>query len=364
MMPLRVSVDEGHALEVLDLLCRGRAVRITPTQPVTQPRPELTELAARRIASTCLRALTESGRRERVVLRDGRRVRGRIWDAARSAGFRLHFTAASHDLWVQTTQRLADIARVSEVIEGEGGSRNVRRQIRRIVKTTETDTGDWLLYALARRNLAHAAMPPEIREELGRRLCHGSPLACLCALVDLGDDNAAWLGRLLAGPTVVLVECLEDLLAAQWAEEITACMRNGGGERRTERLEGAAAVLECWLGHLDEHGRLDLARPLCLAFARLLEGAWAEAPAEVAQRLLSGASLVQRSQRDALLRALARVVRLGARMHALRDALARERFGDPRHEEAQLWLEIHDTLLRPQHRRLDALVNHCTGRLG
>lgn len=364
MTPLRISVDEGHALEVLDLLCRGRAVRITPSEPVTQPRPELTELAARRIASTCLRALTESGRRERVVLRDGRRVRGRIWDAARSEGFRLRFTAASHELWVQATQRLTDIARISEVVEGAGGSRHARRQIRRIIKIVDTDTGDWLLYALARRNLARAAIPPEIRDELGRRLCHGSPLASLCALEDLGDDNPAWLARLLAGSTVVLVECLEDLLASQWSEEIAACMRTGHGERRTERLGGAAAVLECWIDRLDEHGRLDLARPLCLAFARLLEDAWAGAPEGVAQRLLSGAGLVQRAHKDALLRALARLVQLGARLLALRETLARERFGDARYEEAQLWLEIHDTLLRPNHRRLDALVNHCTGRLG
>ena len=159
-------------------------------------------------------ALTESGRREQVVLRAGRRVRGRIWDRARSDGFRLRFTAASHELWVQTTQRLTDIARVSEVIEGEGGTRRVRRQIRRIVKISETDTGDWLLYALARRNLARAGIPPEIREELGRRLCMGSPLASLCALEDLGDDNPAWLARLLAGPTVVLVECLDCVTKA------------------------------------------------------------------------------------------------------------------------------------------------------
>ena len=363
-MQLRVSVDEGHALEVLDLLCRGRAVRIATTQPVTQPRPELSEIAARRIASTCLRALVESGRRERVVLRDGRRVRGRIWDAARSAGFRLRFTAASHELWVQTTQRLADIARVAGVVEGEGGTRQVRRQIRRIVKTVATDTGDWLLYALARRNLARAAIPPEIREELGRRLCLGSPLASLCALEDAGDETGPWLDRLLEGPAVVLVECLEDLLTAQWSDEIAACMRAGGGERRTERLTGAAATLECWLDRLDQRGRLDLARPLCLAFARLLASAWDGTPEEVAQRLLSGAGLILRAQRDALLRALARVVQLGQRLHALRETLARERFGDPRYEEAQLWLETHDTLLRPLHRRLDALVNLLTGRLG
>src|SRR5687768_2406067 len=117
-MERTVSVDEGHALEVLDMLCRGRSVRIVPDEPVAQPRPALSELAGRRIAAVCLRMLVEGGRRERSVLRDGRRVRGRIWDAARTRGFRLRFTAASHELWVQTTQRLADLARQGSVIEG------------------------------------------------------------------------------------------------------------------------------------------------------------------------------------------------------------------------------------------------------
>lgn len=364
---MRVSVDEGHALEVLDMLCRGRSVRIVPTQPVIEPRPELVELAGRRIAASCMRALTLAGRRERVVLRAGRRVRGRIWDAARSAGFRLRFTPASFELWVQTTQRLAEITRDREV-EGEDSTRRVRRQIRRIVKIAETDTGDWLLYALAVRHLARVEMPPPIREELGRRLSLGSPLALLFALEDRVAESELTLveqiDRLLAPSAVVLVECLDDLLAAQWAEQIAAAMRGGSGERRSERLEAIAGVLEAWVDRLDAHGRLDLCRSLGLAFARLLAGAWAGGPEEVAQRLLAGASLIQRSQRDALLRALARVVRVYERLLAAHDRLAREGFGDPRYEEAQLVIGLHRELLRPQERELTALVNRLTGRIG
>ncbi len=348
------------------MLCRGHAVRIVPSEPVAQPRAELSEIAGRRIAATCLRVLTVGGRRERVVLRDGRRVRGRIWDAARSHGFRLRFTAASHELWVQTTVRLAELARPDAVVEGEGSSRRARRQIRRIIKVAETDTGDWLVYALAARNLARVRLPAEIREDLDRRLCLGSPLAILFTLTDVVErpGTAALLDRLLDGPAVVLVECLEDLLAEQWCEQIAEAMRVATAERRTERLGAVAAVLEAWVDLLDERGRLDLCRPIGLAFARLLAGAWAGAPDEVAQRLRSGASVIQRARRDELERALARVVRVGERLQGLRERMAGERFGDPRYEEAQVYLELHDLLLRPLQRRLAALVNLLTGRLG
>lgn len=363
---MRVSVDEGHALEVLDMLCRGRAVRIVPAQPVIEPRPELIELAGRRIAASCMRALAVAGRCERVVLRQGRRVRGRIWDAARTAGFRLRFTPASFELWVQTTQRLAEITRDAEV-DGDASTRRVRRQIRRIIKIAETDTGDWLLYALAVRHLARVDMPPQIREELGRRLSLGSPLATLFALEDRVAESeltlAQQIDRLLAPEAVVLVECLDDMLATQWAEQIAAAMRVTPGGRREERLDAIAAVLETWVDRLDAHGRVDLVRSLGLAFARLLAGAWSEAEA-TAQRVLAGASLVQRTQRDALQRALGRVVRVHERVQAAHDRLAREGFGDPRYEEAQLVLEVQRELLRPLQPQLAALVNRLMGRIG
>lgn len=367
-MSLRVSVDEGHALEVLDLLCRGRAIRVVPAQPLVEPSPQLTELAGRRLATASLRLLVDLGRREQVVLRGGRRVRGRVWDAARTAGFRLRFTAASFELWVQTTQRLAEISRSAEVIEGQGSTRRVRRQIRRIIKIGETDTGDWLLYALAVRHLERVDMPREIREDLGRRLCMGSPLASLFALEDGLAEAQLVLGehldRLLEDANVPLLECLEDLMAEQWAQQISACMRGSSGAARTERLNVAATVLETYVDCLDRAGRLDLCGALVGALARLLASAWVDEPGVVAQRVLLGAGLHQRAQQGALQRALARVVQLGERLAGLRERMAREGFGDARYEESQLFLELVDVRLRPHLPRLAALANVLTGRLG
>lgn len=364
---LKVSVDEGHALEVLDLLARGRAIRIVPAQPIEAPRPELAEVAARRLAAVCLRLLAETCTKEHVVLRRGRRVRGRIWDAALNEGFRLRFTAATYELWIQATQRLAEIARASEVVEGLGSSKRARRQIRRIVKVADTDTGDWLLYALAVRHLARVPMPHEIREDLGRRLCLGSPLATLFALDGRPHEGpgllAEQLDLLVGGPGVRLLECLGELLAEQWAEQVAACMRWAPGEQRTARLEAAADVLDGYLECLDRHERLDLCRPLCRALALLREGAWAGEPAGVVQRLVGDAGLTTHAQRDALRRALARLAGLGARVWARRDALAREGYGDARYEESQLVLAVCDEL-RPHLRRFDALASALTGRIG
>lgn len=367
-MTLTVSVDEAHALEVLDLLCRGRPIRITPERPIEEPRVELVDLAARRIAAVCLRVLAESGRREQVVLRGGRRVRGRIWDRGLADGFRLRFTEATYEMWIQMTGRLAEVARSSEVVDGRGSTRRARRQIRRIIKVAETDTGDWLLYGLAVRHLARAEIPPEIREDFERRLCLGSPLAALFALSDRagegGPGMAQHLDLLLEGPAVRLLECCEDLLVSQWIFEIGAALRRPGAAARLERLQAIARSLHAFVDVLDARRRLDLCRALARALAELAAGPWAEAPDAFAQRVSSDAGVVLVSQRDALRRAAARIVGLGERLMAFREALVGEAFGDPRYEEGQLFLQVVDDHLAPHARHLGAIYGALTGRIG
>jgi hypothetical protein len=82
------------------------------------------------------------------------------------------------------------------------------------------------------------------------------------------------------------------------------------------------------------------------------------------RRLFSNTAMTTFVERDALRRALARVVQLGERLLRTRDRLAAEGFGDPRYEESQLLLADVDQLLRPHFPRLDALASALTGRIG
>jgi hypothetical protein len=368
---LRISVDEGHALEVLDLLSRGRAVRIDPEEAVTRPRPELVEVAARRLGAVALRFLVDGGRHERTILRDGRRSRGRIWDRERCGDFRLRFTTATYGLWTELTPRFAGLARDARVDADGGASRWARRQIRRVVKVADTDTGDWLLYALAAENLRRSAMPAEIADDLRRRLALGSPLALLVVLDDRVEDSGVdetidrSLDRLLEPANVLLLECAEALLVDAWIARIAAIPREAEVPARILRARAIAGVLGRHLDALDRAGRLDLMTPFVALFTRLTSarGLWARSPAEIVRDLGDLRQFSGLAERDALRRAYAEIVDLGPRLFALRDRLAREAYGDPRYEEAQIVLEAVEPL-RPQLPRLRTLAGALANRLG
>ncbi|MEZ4384997.1 MAG: hypothetical protein R3A79_26945 [Nannocystaceae bacterium] len=369
-MGLQISVDEGHALEVLDLLCRGRAVRIAPEEAITRPRPELVEVAARRLGVLGLRFLVDGGRRERTLLRGGRRSRGRIWERERCGDFRLRFTAATYGLWTELTPRFASLARDAHVEVSGGASRWARRQIRRVVKVTDTDTGDWLVYALAAEHLRRSALPEEISDDLRRRLALGSPLALLVTLDDRAEEDSdevvgSRLDRLLDPANVLLLECAEELLVDAWHARIAALPRVHEVPARILRTRAVASVLGRHLDALDRAQRLDLVAPFVALFTRLTaaRGLWARPPAELVRDLGRLHEFTGLVQRDALRRAYAELVDLGPRLFDLRDRLARERYGDPRYEEAQIVLEAVEPL-RPRLPRLRALAGALANRLG
>ena len=368
-MSLSVSVEEGHALEVLDLLCRGRALRISPGAPLGRPRPELVEIAARRIALSVLRTLVEGGRAHQVVLRKGRRVEGRIWDRELLQALDLRFTVASYGLWTELSVRLGNLARSAQVEEGGRSNVQARRQIRRIVKIAGTGTGDWIFYALALRHLERVPMPSEIRDDLRRRLAMGSPLAALMALeMHPGEDTAsveAQFTELLEPENVRLMECAGHLLVDVWIARIRAVSSALKVATRVERARSVAQVFATYLGVLDRAGRLDLVGPMVELLLRLTDegGLWAGDPALVIGSLGSARDFASLAERDRLHRAYAEIVGLGAQILGARARLAGESYGDPRYEEAQLLLVRSEGLLA-RRERLMALAGALTHRLG
>ncbi len=368
-MSLSVSVEEGHALEVLDLLCRGRALRISAGAPLGRPRPELVQVGARRIAISVLRTLVEGGRANQSVLRKGRRVDGRIWDRELLQALDLRFTVASYGLWTELSVRLRNLARSAQVEEGGRSNWQARRQIRRVVKISGTGTGDWMFYALAVRHLERVPMPAEIRDDLRRRLAMGSPLATLMALeMHTGEGTTsveAQLSLLFAPENVRLLECSGHLFVDAWVARIRALPRAFTVAERIARARAIAQVFAAYLQALDDAGRLDLVGPMVALLLRLTDegGLWAGDPALVAGSLGSVREFASLAERDALHRAYAEIVDLGVHILEARAHLVGESYGDPRYEEAQLLL-VRCEPLAARRALLMALAGTLTHRLG
>ncbi len=364
---VRVSPGEAHALEILDVLCRGRGLRVRAKPPL-ELRPEVVEVGAQRMAVSCLRYLRDAGgREERTVLRGARRRAGRLWDPGFAPEFRLRFTEASYRLWWELAQRLDGLSRQSLARVGERATREARRVIRRVVQVPGTDTGDWLLYTLTWRHLSILQMMPEVRDELSRRMALGSPLLALASLQSAVPPDCADLsssfGRLLTPGAVRMLECLDDLLVESWTGEVINALRLSKTEEFTARFDAIAEALETYLELLERARRLDLARALMRFAAGLATEVFTGEPDNERRRALIHHSPRSIAERDALLERVARVVAVGERLLERRDELADERYGDDRYEEARIVLGDAERLLVPQADRLTALRVGLSGAL-
>ncbi len=134
---------------------------------------------------------------------------------------------------------------------------------------------------------------------------------------------------------------------------------------RIHRVQGIVRIFEMFLAALDRAERLDLAQPVIDLLLRLTgeEGLWSDEPARIIGSLGGVAEFSSLGQRDALRRAYAELVGVGARLWELRERLADERYGDPRYEESQLLIERSEPL-RERLGTLMSLSGALTNRLG
>lgn len=324
---------EGFALAILDTLAAGRRTPPPPRQRDLEPSEELVRVGAERLNVLCHRLLLEGGAAERTVLRDGRRVSGRLWDEPANDGFRLRFTAASKDLWL-------------------GISQSVRRNrtVDRIRPTVEaTDTGDWMFYALASTNLGRLGTAPRPDAPMRRRLRSGSPLAALITATPQTPHAGAvqnHLARLLSSRSVRILECFDQPLLAAWSTAASRALDIDDIDRFTARFTEIGTILDAHLAALDAARRLDLARSLLL-FAVRFATEIATDPVTLRTRITDGLRPRTMRERTAAFSALARVAAVGARLAQHREQLAGARYGDDRWEEGQLYLREFDAIAAP-----------------
>jgi hypothetical protein len=367
-LPRRVfTVQEGQGLQVLDaLLGRGRGDAVTVPVSLAPLRDDLAAAGARRIATSVMRFLVEGGGwRERVLLRDGRRLRARAWDPEAGRGFVPRYTMASRTLWIEGAAQLPALVGQSRA----DVSRGARKAVRRVVPDQSTEVGDWVFFHLARPSLGSFRLCDEDLTTLRARLLAQSPVALLFA--PAGERSRRELRdayvRLTAPGTARVLECIEDRLAVAWS--MTA--RSLWSERaatplaaRIERWSGFGRVLEAYLDAVDDAGRLDLARPVTKLAAELMAGVFAMPAEEVRSTLSQSPGVASLAQRDELLAAVGSVAAVGQRVFALRERMAGERYGDARYAEAQVFLGDVDALLGGRRRAVEGLARSLSGVLG
>ncbi len=326
------SENDAEVLRFVDALFNERRW-VRPREPV-QPskRLALNAEASRRIARACGRWLVEQGGRPpRTVLRAGERVRGRVWDVDLVESPGLRFGRPTERFWRGALQHLP-------ALSVGAGHRERRRRLRAWVAAADTDTGDWLFYALAWRRVRRVGLPEETRALLERRMCEGSPLLALMQLRP-GHPTAP----LLRAPMRRVLECSTDAVARAWRELLRTPADPDTAERHAAELNG-------WLDELDAAGRLDLATPMLQALPALPD------PVDPVAETVAALGALRGRQ--------ARLYAVGARLTALRDTCAKVRYGDDRYAEAQLYVADYDARFAEQAHRLVSIERGLSGVVG
>lgn len=377
-----LSWPEGLALETLTALLgagatpSGESLASAPALGTVSP--TLAYVMADRIARRCLQELVvRGGGREHSVLRDGLRASGRIYDEALLGDFDFRFTECSRKLaevialdligasihW-QQRQRTSAPSAVSP--------RNHRKMAREWLLTANTAPGDWLFLALVEANLPKIPLPPDLAAEIVSRIHSASPLAWLLSLAGAADMPAA-LSRcrpLLRPEAVRLLECTVDLQHERLAGALGALWRTQISPPPSSNTEPSLPLLQRWsavgrqlsglVAALEEHRRLDLARPLMSALAGLAE----ELPDQPKLQMQRRVATRSAQALSALCEGIASALDALTPLLQARDRMRAERYGDDRYEEAQLFFAAFDALLLPAVPKLQASVRSLRGVVG
>jgi hypothetical protein len=364
---MTLTWQEGVALDVLGILLgRGALPSFEDYTPPAQLRPAFTQVVADRIARRCLEELVRRGGwRPRTVLREGQRRRGTVFEPSLQQDFDFRFTECTQRFADQATRQLPLLSRETSARKAGTG----KRQLRDMLIATGTAPGDWLFLAIVEENLPRLALSQEALSALLPRLRQCSPLAYLLALGGSGQlvDSTERLRRLLAPGAVRLVECLDDLFVSRWRRTLEQAQRADSGaaaqhEAFVRRWLNLTQVQREWLSLLDEHGRLDLARPLMVALV-----AWGGVLSErkelrQAVRQWSNAHAVR--EVDQAASAMADSVSLVDVLEGHGEEMRAQRYGDERYEEAQLYLRDLDEIVASKREELRGIARQLRGVIG
>jgi hypothetical protein len=367
VQPLALVVGEADVAFVAELLCgrvRGERFRIAPSSTV--PSPTLRLALARTLATGTLGWLVDTGSRARTVLRQGRPLTGRPWDAAvnvddEGVPFSLRFSAAPvtflMNLGVHVLPLLSAAATPAAV--AQAGTLALRALHARAWPAAATTTGDHVFAALAHDNAHRLGLGPQLEAAMRQALREASPLAALLAPAAAVDDDTvdAALPALLRPDTIRLLELLEDRIAAAWADAPRAILGTGAGNTV---IAGAARTVRRatqFVRVLDSARRLDLLGPV-VALVAALPAVWTN---DLRLRLLRLDGVQTMADRDRVVAALVGLADLASLLEDVRGRLCAERYGDDRFAEAQLVLAVLRDRFVPQRDAIAAATDRLRG---
>lgn len=372
---LHLTAAEGGAIAVLDALLGVGGLRERPAVelPAGSVRHELMLAGAERMRVACMRFLVESGGwRQRYVIRNGKRVEGRIFDPAFVDDFYLRFSQSTDHFWPEVARVVYELRAPPDLRAlAKGGETKSTRKQKRLLRdlfpsSTIGDTGDWLFFTLARRHMGALRLEPEDTVALGKRLVQASPLATLIYIDDSADDSVldAKFERLFEPSTVSIVESVGDRLVENWCSNF-----EGTWQARHQlpqyiaRCQALSRTIRSFIRVADKAKRLDIVLPVAQFAAHIATKLLP--PAEALRASITALSVVPNiEQRNTAIAATAEIVGLGTEMLRLRNNLALERYGEDRYEEAQIFVLVFDRIASAHVNRFEALTRALSDTLG
>jgi len=368
--PLTLPVGDADVVIVAELLCgraRGERFKVAPSSAT--PSPDLRLALARTLAVGTLGWLVDAGQAPRTVLRAGRPVEGRAWDAAlhvddAGAPFSLRFSPAPVAFLLNLCVHVLPL-----VVAGHGSTQRHAHELAtralqtRARPTPATMRGDHAFYALAHENAGRLGLEHGVARALRAVLRRASPLSALFAPDDVtdgcdgGDDDVATL----VGPGAVRVlELLEGPLGLAWARTPRALLGAADVDELVARADATVRRAGALVQALDVARRLDLLAPV-VALVTALPEAWA---GDVRARLLRVPGAQTMADRDRGVDALRRLADVGGLLDDVRARLGELRYGDERFAEARLTLALLRDRFAPHRDALASAVRKLTGVVG
>ena len=359
----RLSLDlgSGEALRLVEVLVGKRARHdFDPSRAPHLGSEDLVEAVARTITAACTGLLLTHGAAPRTVLRDGRRVRGRVWDPEPNTidgvRFSLRFSDATDALWREAVVVLGGLLVKPRVDRGEAEARERNRKLFREFATLPARTaGDHLFFALVHQNLGRLGLTGPSHQRASVRLRQGSAFVRLLAPSGEGPaPSAAWL----ADPHLVrTVELVLPWIGRAWADALPELWSAETLPLALARCESWRATLEAYAAGLERRERMDLVDPIVEATAAILDHP------TVRGSLTGLPSVRTMADRDQLGAALGAGIDPG-RLDGWRVAWSAHRYGDERYVETRLGLEVLDQRWVPQSAEVRAVVRRIEGRVG